>query len=44
MMRSVVPELAKEVWENDDCRRVTAWLRRLETKFADALDEVLREM
>ncbi|GAA5906163.1 glutathione S-transferase family protein [Sporobolomyces salmoneus] len=44
MMRSVVPELAKEVWENDSVPRVRDWLRRLEQKFAVELKEVLDEM
>ncbi|GAA5887211.1 hypothetical protein JCM16303_007378 [Sporobolomyces ruberrimus] len=44
MMRSVVPELAKEVWENGNVPRVAQWLRRLETKFAEGLEEVLCEM
>ncbi|GAA6009381.1 hypothetical protein JCM11491_004300 [Sporobolomyces phaffii] len=44
MMRSVVPELAKDVWENDQVPRVAEWLRRLETKFAEGLREVLSEM
>jgi hypothetical protein len=43
-MRSVVPELAKDVWENENIPQVKAWLRRLENKFADALKEVLDEM
>ncbi|GAA5994133.1 hypothetical protein JCM5350_000575 [Sporobolomyces pararoseus] len=44
MMRSVVPQLAKEVWENDSVPRVREWLRRLENKFAAQLREVLDEM
>lgn len=44
MMRSVVPALAKEVWENEKVPRVAKWLRRLEDKFADGLKVVLSEM
>ncbi|GAA5946490.1 hypothetical protein JCM3765_000265 [Sporobolomyces pararoseus] len=44
MMRSVVPQLAKDVWENDSVPRVKEWLRRLENKFAAQLKEVLDEM
>lgn len=44
MMRSVVSDLAKEVWENEKVPRVKEWLRRLEDRFADGLKEVLSEM
>ncbi|GAA5841152.1 hypothetical protein JCM5353_008980 [Sporobolomyces roseus] len=44
MMRSVVSDLAKDVWENEKVLSVKEWLRRLEDRFADGLNEVLSEM